>query len=138
MMIDREGDKLNTKYIVKAQRERSDIFQTLVDNEIDPNTLVLPNLEEIHRSGVKSGSELEAILEQLKGRVAASAPVPRQSFAQAVATPAPAAPVPQEQAVATPVPQQSGPISSPVMVAPKGATVPQGVIIPQPPTQGGE
>ncbi len=140
MMIDREGEKLNTKYIVKAQRERSNIFQTLMDKGIDPNGLTLPNLEEVHKGGLKSAAELEAVLEQLRGRVAPKAQAPKQSFAQAAAPAAvtvqpaasPVETAPQAEA------QPSGPISSPVMVAPEGQTVPAGVVIPQPPTQGGE
>ncbi len=141
MSVEREGEKLNTKYSVIPGRERSNIFQALMDIDINPQDLNLPDLDAVHRGALRSNDELQGILEQIKGVARPKSQAPRQSFGGPVAQPAAATPAPVEpQVAATPAPQQeapqAGPIASPVMQAPEGAPATTG--LPQPPTQGGE
>jgi len=73
IIIDREGTGRNTKYTVMPHRERSNIFDILMEKGIDPQSLTLYDLEAVHRSGLKSEDEMVRVLEQVSCYVFRSA-----------------------------------------------------------------
>ena len=148
MIIDREGEGLDTKYSVKAQRERTNIFETLVSAGIDPNQMNMFDLDQIHRNGLKSYEELSGLLEQLKGPFGTSAlagsapaqpafPVANNPGVVQVPTPLSTTPAPKTVPVTTPVATPMSTAGGPVMQTPEGTTV-EVPEVPAAPNQGGE
>jgi hypothetical protein len=131
MIIDREGEKLSTEYTVKAQRERTNIFEIVQNGGIDVATLSLHDLDDYHRSGVKSEEELREILEDLKGEMF-------RAQEKAAAAPVMSFPRPVQTTIAPPetAPPVSGPVMTPVMKAEDGAV--QVPVVPMPPQQEDE
>jgi hypothetical protein len=147
MIIDRTGEGLDTEYTVKAQRERTSIFEVLQNGGVDPAQLTLHNLDEVHRSGLKSEEDLRGLLEQLKGTNQPRTTA--QSFNQPQVDGQPQTVVPtstrlvdvpdggvradvQQPAPLTDTPARAG---GPVMSAVGAVEVPE---VPPAPVQGGE
>lgn len=118
MIIDRSGEGLDTEYSVKAQRERTNIFELLKSSGLDPAQLTLHNLDEVHLQGLKTEEELRGMLEQLKGSYAAKAPA--SSFNQPAATE-----VPASVTTGPPVTEAPKPAGGPVMTAVGAVEVPE-------------
>lgn len=66
MIIERSGEGLETQYHVKAQRERTNIFEITKQHGLELNDLSLHDLEEVHRSGLREEAEMKSLLEQLR------------------------------------------------------------------------
>jgi len=134
IIIEREGSgQYDTKYTIIPQSKRSNIFQLLAERDVDPSTLVIHDLDEVHRSGVKTHEEMLGIVEQLKGEVdSKSKPkASKMSFGGSKSLNA-------SSSVGTTTGEtaSSSSFTSPAMVAPEGQSLPEGVVIPEPPKFG--
>ncbi|MDY6957708.1 MAG: hypothetical protein SVK08_00990 [Halobacteriota archaeon] len=121
IIIDRSGKGLSTEYSVKAQRERTNIFDLLTNSGINPQGMSMFNLDEVHSTGLKSYDELKAILEQLKGDFTEGS-----TFAQKM----PAFPVRGVERTASPT------MPTKTITTPEGSTV-EIPVVPMAPHQGG-
>ncbi len=113
VIIDREGEGLDTSYTVKLQREPCDIRDTLKSLGVDFDSLDLHNLDELLPS--KSYEELQGILELVRrpNSVPTSGP----------------APLPTQEALDTAEGEGMG---SPVMTSPSGSVTEVPAVEPAP------
>jgi len=135
LIIKRTGQGLDTKYEVHPHAQRTNLFADCQARGIDPNSLMLINLDELYV--VPESEKIEEVLAKVSVNKFSAIPSPRpalQTVSPTVAAAAPAAPVPVAPApVVAPVPPPVVPAPVQPSVPPQVPAVPQAPQVLQPP-----
>lgn len=100
VIIDREGEGLDTKYTVKVHREQSNLITTLAGGGVNFDELELFDLDELLPA--KSFDELQGILEMIRnpGMQSTPAPAPEVADSEVADSPVMETPVSEDELVA--------------------------------------